>query len=246
MALGTFWVPVQRDVITATGVDARSYLHSQLSQDIANMRVGETRQSLVLQPTGKLSGITRVTCIDGETFMLDGDAGTGDAVLARLQRFKIRVNAELVLTKETWTAVRNCATPIPGAIPAWRCDGTAWDVRGAWGDENIPRGTAEDFEEARIRAAWPIMNVDVSEHSIPAELGLNDLAVSFSKGCYPGQELVERMDSRASKPPQKLEFVVVEPGSQVGQDIVHEGRVGKITSVSGVHALVLLSRAKLD
>ena len=81
MAADTFWVPLQRDVITATGADARTYLHSQLSQDVAGMRVGETRQSLLLQPTGKIDGIIRVTCVEGETFVLDTDLGCGEAVL---------------------------------------------------------------------------------------------------------------------------------------------------------------------
>jgi len=246
MALSAFWVPIQRDVITVSGADARSYLHSQLSQDIASMRVGETRQSLLLQPTGKLSGITRVTCIDGEIFIIDVDAGVGDAVLARLNRFKIRVKVDLVLGQETWTAIRNCASPISGALPAWRCDGSAWDVRGNWSDVHIPRGTFEEYEEARIRAVWPAMNIDVSEASIPAEIGLNDVAVSFSKGCYPGQELVERMDSRAAVAPRKLESVLIESGAEVGQEIQHDGRTGKITSVQGVYALALFSRTKLD
>lgn len=246
MTLNAFWVPIHRDVITASGADARSYLHSQLSQDIASLRVGETRQSLLLQPTGKLSGITRVTCIDGETFIIDVDAGAGEAVLARLNRFKIRVKADLVLGQETWTAIRNCVSTISGAIPAWRCDGSAWDVRGEWSDASIPRGTDEDYEEARIRAVWPVMNIDVSEASIPAELGLNDIAVSFSKGCYPGQELVERMDSRAAVAPRKLESVLIESGAVVGQEIQHDGRTGKITSAQGVYALALLSRTKLN
>lgn len=246
MSSHAFWVPLERDVITATGADARSYLHSQLSQDIASMRVGESRQSLLLQPTGKLNGIVRVTCIDGETFVIDMDVGTGEAVLARLQRFKIRVQAELTLGTETWTAVRNCSAPIDGAMLAWRGDGTACDVRGEWIDPNIERGTESDYEEARIRAAWPLMNVDVSESSIPAEIGLNDVAVSFSKGCYPGQELVERMDSRAALAPRQLEFANVEAGASVGQEIQRDGRTGTITSVMRDCALVLFSRTKLD
>jgi folate-binding Fe-S cluster repair protein YgfZ len=120
MTAEMFWVPLQRDVITATGADARTYLHSQLSQDIASMRVGETRQSLLLQPTGKLDGIIRVTCVEGETFVLDVDANCGDAVLARLNRFKIRVKVELSLGRESWVAVRNVVSPLPGSLPAWR------------------------------------------------------------------------------------------------------------------------------
>jgi folate-binding protein YgfZ len=239
----TFWVPLQRDVITVQGADARTYLHSQLSQDIASMQVGETRQSLLLQPTGKICGILRVTCIDGETFLLDCDSGTGEAVLVRLNRFKIRVKAELSLGQETWTAVRNAITPVDGAIPAWNGDGSAWDIRGEWGDKSVTRGTHDDYEVARIRSSWPVMNIDVTDSSIPAETGLIEIAVNFTKGCYPGQELVERMDSRSAVAPRRLRYTTVEEGTLVGQEVRVEDRVGVVTSVCGCHALALFRRA---
>ena len=243
MTAEMFWVPLQRDVITATGADARTYLHSQLSQDIASIRVGETRQSLLLQPTGKLDGIIRVTCVEGETFVLDVDANCGEAVLARLNRFKIRVKVELSLGRESWVAVRNVVSPLPGSLPAWRCDGTAVDLRGDSVDAGISQGSLNDFEEARIIAAWPTMNVDVTESSIPAETGITDVAVSFTKGCYPGQELVERMDSRGSIAPRQLRYVQVADGAVVGQEVELEGRMGLVTSIRGVHALVAFKRA---
>lgn len=241
--MATFWVPLKRDVISVQGADARTYLHSQLSQDIANMRIGETRQSLLLQPTGKICGILRVTCIDGETFLLDCDSGTGEAVLVRLNRFKIRVKAELTLGEETWTAVRNAKTPVDGAIPAWNGDGSAWDVRGEWSDMSIPQGLQDDYETARICSCWPVMNVDVTESSIPAETGLIDVAVNFAKGCYPGQELVERMDSRSAVAPRQLRYATVEQGTLVGQEVRVEERIGVVTSVCGCHALALFRRA---
>ena len=242
MTTESFWVPLQRDVITATGADARTYLHSQLSQDIAGMRVGETRQSLLLQPTGKLDGIIRITCVEGETFVLDVDSGCGEAVLARLNRFKIRVKADLSLGRESWVAIRNAQTPIPGSIPAWRCDGSAVDLRSETAPTEFMQGSTSDYEQARIIAAWPTMNTDVTETSIPAETGIIDEAVSFTKGCYPGQELVERMDSRGSIAPRQLRYVQVGEGAVVGQEVEHEGRQGKITSLSGTHALVALKR----
>ena len=242
MTTETFWVPLQRDVITATGADARTYLHSQLSQDISGMRVGETRQSLLLQPTGKLDGIIRITCVEGETFVLDVDSGCGEAVLARLNRFKIRVKADLSLGRESWVAIRNAQTPIPGSIPAWRCDGSAVDLRSETAPTEFRQGSNNDYEQARIIAAWPTMNTDVTETSIPAETGIIDEAVSFTKGCYPGQELVERMDSRGSIAPRQLRYVQVGEDAVVGQEVEHEGRQGMITSLSGTHALVALKR----
>ena len=87
------------------------------------------------------------------------------------------------------------------------------------------------------------MNVDVTESSIPAETGITEIAVSFTKGCYPGQELVERMDSRGSIAPRQLRYVVVSNSSVVGQEIEHEGRLGIVTSIRGAHALVAFKRA---
>jgi folate-binding protein YgfZ len=198
---------------------------------------------LLLQPTGKICGILRVTCLDGETFLLDCDSGTGEAVLVRLNRFKIRVKAELSLGQETWTAVRNAITPVDGAIPAWNGDGSAWDIRGEWSDTSIPQGTQDDYEMARIRSSWPVMNIDVTESSIPAECGLTDIAVSFSKGCYPGQELVERMDSRSAVAPRQLRCVAVPLDTRAGDEVVVDGRTGVATSVCGGHALALMRRA---
>ena len=242
MTTETFWVPLQRDVITATGADARAYLHSQLSQDIAGMRVGETRQSLLLQPTGKIDGIIRITCVEGETFVLDTDPGCGETVLARLNRFKIRVKVELSLGRESWVAVRNVLAPIPGSIPACRFYGSAVDLRSESAIAEFKQGSLEEYEQARIIAAWPTMNVDVTESSIPAETGIIDVSVSFTKGCYPGQELVERMDSRGSIAPRQLRYVQVGEGVVVGQEVDHEGRQGLVTSISGVHALVAFKR----
>ena len=50
-----------RDVVVVEGPDARSYLHSQLSQDVESVAVGDVSWSLVLAPTGKVEGLMRLT-----------------------------------------------------------------------------------------------------------------------------------------------------------------------------------------
>jgi folate-binding protein YgfZ len=59
----------------------------------------------------------------------------------------------------------------------------------------------------------------VPGESIPAETGITDVAVSFTKGCYPGQELVERMDSRAATAPRLLRRLTVAEAKEVGATI---------------------------
>ena len=75
----------------------------------------------------------------------------------------------------------------------------------------------------------------IAGETIPAETGLNAVAVNFKKGCYPGQELVERMDSRAAVAPRSLRRLDVADGAAAGDPIVDAdgNEVGVLTTVSG-------------
>jgi hypothetical protein len=231
-----FWVPIVRDVITVTGSDAARFLHSQLSQDVASMEAGDSRNSFLLEPTGKITAILRVTRAGLDRFVLDTEPGFGDAVIARLGRFKIRVDAEMELATQTWRAIRGLRdTTLSGGIPAWRMDGSAYDVfaPAAAMPASIAEGTTDRFHAERLRASWPLMGIDVTQEMIPAETPIVESAVSFSKGCYPGQELVERMDSRGSRAPRLLVVVPCSPTTKVGDDVVVNGEhVGMFTSVA--------------
>ena len=66
-------------------------------------------------------------------------------------------------------------------------------------------GTLDELERLRIEDGWPAMGAEiVPGETIPAETGVVPVAVDFKKGCYPGQELVERMDSRGASAPRRL------------------------------------------
>jgi folate-binding protein YgfZ len=196
-----------RDVVVVEGPDAATYLQSQISQDILEMAVGSVAWTFVLEPAGKVAGFARITRVGEARFELDTDAGYGASLLARLDRFKIRVKAETSL---------------------------------------VAAGTEQERDEAaRIELGWPALGSEiVPGETLPSATGLASIAISFTKGCYPGQELVERMDSRAAEAPRSLRRVEVADGTQVG-DAVFDGdlAVGEVTSVSGSHALAWVKRA---
>ncbi len=188
-----------RDHVIVEGADASTYLHSQIAQDIRELAVGDSCWTLVLEPTGKVESLARVTRTSDEVFDFDTDAGFGDALAARLNRFRIRVKAEV--------------TVVPAASDA----------------------PSPAHEAARVAAGWPRMGTEiVPGETIPAITGVVPLAVSFTKGCYPGQELVERMDSRGADAPQSLRIVEVTDGMHVGDPLVDSAGapVGTITSIS--------------
>ena len=231
---GAFWCAVVRDTVEVAGRDAAAFLHSQLAQDVASMRDGEARPSLLLDPSGRAVSVVRVVRDGAERFVLDTEVGSGAPTAERLARFKIRIAADLRVGSSEFVAVRRATGVVaPGALPAWWCDGSAVDLRGVEPPQGIPRGTHAMLEHERIVSAWPLFGTDVELGAIPAETGLVPHAVSFTKGCYPGQELVERMDSRGAGAPNRVVAVRCEVPPSPGDDVVVDGAVrGRWTSVS--------------
>jgi tRNA-modifying protein YgfZ len=191
--------------VVVEGPDALTYLHSQIAQDVRGLDVGASAWTLVLEPSGKVESLARVTRTGDDRFDFDTDAGFGEALAARLNRFKIRVEAEI--------------TVVPAASAA----------------------PSDEHEAARVAAGWPRMGAEiVPGQTIPAVTGVVPVAVNFAKGCYPGQELVERMDSRGADAPMSLRIVDLPAGAVVGDPLVVDGvEVGSITSVSPAGALAL-------
>ena len=99
-------------------------------------------------------------------------------------------------------------------------------------------------EDQRIAAAWPKMGAEiVPGETIPAETGLADVAVSYTKGCYPGQELVERMDSRGSTAPRHLTVLPRRADDTPGASVISEAApIGTITSVGTTQVLAYVKR----
>lgn len=221
-------------MLRISGSDALTYLQSQISQDIRNLAEGATTYTFVLQPIGKVEALARLTRVTAEEFLLDTDAGFGVALAARLNRFKIRVQVEIEQLPWRSIAVRNAAAPVVGGVPAWGRD-DAYDILGEHPvvPDGVRHGTAEELLMARLDAGWPAMGAEINEATIPAETGVVSFAVSFTKGCYPGQELVERMDSRGSAAPRFVRRLRGEGSASVGDEVTHNGKVvGALTSVA--------------
>jgi folate-binding protein YgfZ len=228
-----FWCEYPRDVIQVSGADAATYLQSQTSQDLNPVAVGSSTWTFLLQPTGKVDVLVRVWRTTEDTFVLDTDAGFAEVLVARLNRFKIRVKADVGVLPWRCLAVRG----VDGdGLVAW---GTGYDLIGEHPvpPDGVPAGTVDDLLAARIEAVWPQMGAEiVPGETIPAETGVTGVTVSFTKGCYPGQELVERMDSRAAVAPRLLQRLTLSAADALG---------ARVTSVQGDAVLAFVPRSSL-
>lgn len=237
-------VRLARDVVRVSGPDAATYLQGQASQDVAGLAVGATTWSFVLQPTGKVEAWVRVTRPHDDEFVLDTDVGAGEALATRLRRFLLRTKADIEAT--TWPVV---ALRGPGAEALAGADEGAWVPAGWPGSEGAdllgpdvaaPAGVdevpVEAYESLRIRSGVPAMGRELTDRTIPAEAGqwMIDASVSFTKGCFTGQELVARIDSRGGNVPRHLRALVAAAGGlEVGAGLIAgDEEVGTVTSVA--------------
>lgn len=243
-------------LIWVRGADAVSFLDAIISQSVPPAEPGSVQQSLLLTPQGKMRAYLWVLRAADNEVGLITQASTADTVVQDLTRFRFRVDAaietdtrpvvSLVGTRAVdalaaaevprpgtgWLATRNglvaaVATP-RSAIPRFVLVG---DSAAAIGQSAIEAGPAA-YEAVRIFVGEPLGNVDFDDSTIAHELGPVDDAVDFTKGCYLGQELIARIDSRG-RVTRKLRHLESEGSDITGAVLRHEDKdVGEVTSAS--------------
>src|SRR4051794_37228176 len=245
-AVTTTVTRIARDLVRAEGPDSAVFLQGQLSQDVEAMTVGDSALSFLLQPQGKVDAWLRVFRAADDRFELDMDTGFGEAVVARLNRFKLRTKCDLTLEPSVPVlAVRGAA--VDGRLTWWPGIDGADLFEGAPPPAEAEELDRAGYEELRIAHAVPAMGAELNEDTIPAEAGqwVVDASVSFTKGCFTGQELVARIDSRGGNVPRHLRVLDVDGSAPApGTDVVLDGEVvGRVTSSAGAVALAYVKRS---
>ena len=258
---------VDRDVVEVCGRDASSYLQGQISQDVDSISAGGSAWSLVLAPTGKLTAWFRLHRVTDDRFLIDVEAGWAAPLVERLERFKLRTAVEfslldgwrmLSVREEVNDADPEQTVPTIQAALSQAALSQAASATFSWpgfsGSDHLDVGLdalsgieIDDaaFEQARIRAGVPRLGLDIGENTIPAEGGANLIegSVSFTKGCYTGQELVARINSRGGNVPRPLRVLIGEQALEIGGVVTFDGReAGVVTSAAGNVGLATVMR----
>jgi len=256
---------VDCDLIEVEGPDSAAYLHGQLSQDIESLDVGTSALSFVLQPSGRVDAWLRIHRTGRSSFVLEVESGHGSLLSSRVRKFLIRTDA--IVGEPSPGRVLRIRGVDPGAgIPDDGPAGSmiapvAWPelvgtdlvgppnlidhIAGALDAVHVDTREASTAEGRRIRAGVPRFGLDLTVGSIPASGGAAVIAasVSFTKGCYTGQELVARMNSRGGQAPIRLRLLAAEQPLEVGAVVFADGsEVGVVTSSAGQVALAGIMR----
>ena len=213
------------ELVVVEGPDAKRFLNDLLSQDLGQLQPDKAVRSFLLGPKGKLRALLWVYGTEDRIGLVT-DAGVGDRVADDLTHYKIRVKAAI-----------NRPVPI-GAVVGPLTDGAVAAPIGQFergvgeGPVDAPPMSQAEWDSLRVEAREPVMDRDVDESTMPHETGLVEASVSFKKGCYLGQELVARMDSRGGKPNHFLRRVALDGAVEVPAEVRHgEEVVGKLTTV---------------
>ena len=191
---GGFFVLGERARVRVTGADRLRYLNGQLSNDLRRLVPGEAMRALLLTAKGKLCADVFVW-IDGESLIVDADVSLEEALPARLERYAV---ADDVAFELLAPVAERCH--VFGSVSAGR-DGLQIRRLGVEGldvaslPNDLREAGADEVELLRIERGLPRWGSELSEDTLPQEVGLDRIAVDFNKGCYVGQEVVSRIHS---------------------------------------------------
>jgi tRNA-modifying protein YgfZ len=216
---------LERGFLRASGRDAVSYLQSMVSNDVEALAPGAGCYALLLTPKARVIADLEVFRT-GDDLVLACPPETVEDVLATLLRARFRKKVVL--------------EPAGYALVWGEAEGALAELSTPIGTERLlatPPGngavSAEVWEVARIEAGMPRFGHEFDGESMPAEAGLEDRAISFTKGCYPGQEPVARLHYRghANRGVRGVRFAgtPAAPGTHV---TVAGADMGRVTSVA--------------
>ena len=235
----------QRDFVRVAGADAEDYLQRMLSQDVA-MDLDEAREALLLTAKARVIAPLVVLRRGPQDFLLSTDAGLGERVLGELRRFRFAAKVEL--EPEPHDAVLVLGDRPEGVgYPVADYGEPAWELLDA--ELDGVEVEAAELELSRIRAGTPRVGLEIDDRVLPAEAGLTERAVSFTKGCYPGQEPIARLHYRghANRGLRVLRLDTDEPPVYDAELVLDGKAVGRVTSAArdpegGVLALAYVRR----
>ena len=200
-----------RGRLRLTGADRLAYLHGLLTNDVAALPAGESRYAALLTAQGRMIADMNVHEL-GHSTILELDRSLAGPVHEHLDRFVI---TEDVAIEEVTESLVQVGVYGPEGEPLLKRASVAaiWSSTdtGLVGFEVlVPLEAADDFERAledggamrigpgvlelsRIEAGIPKFFVDMDTTTIPLEAGIEDRAISMTKGCYVGQEVIVRV-----------------------------------------------------
>lgn len=235
-----------RDYVAVNGSEAIAYVNRMVSNDVAALEVGDSCEALLLTAKARIVAPLLVVRRAEDDLLLLTEPGLGAVVRATLVRMRLRAKCTIELEAHTSTIVLGTNE---GGLPCSDFGVAAVELIDGEAPAAAETVEPEELERLRILTGTPRWGHELDDRVLPAEAGLEAHAISFTKGCYPGQEPVARLHHRGH-PNRTLRVLALGPGEVPPYDseLTLGGKVvGRVTSaapdaVDGVIALGYVRR----
>jgi tRNA-modifying protein YgfZ len=236
-ATGTLY-RLERGYVAVGGPEAADFLERMVSNEVVSLEPGEARPALLLTPKSRIVAPLRVVREQADSFLLITEAALAEAVVSALLRARFAARCEVELK------------PYRGYLQLGPGEGISNEDYGveafeSWTEEERDASEQSELERLRIEAGTPVWGHELDETILPAEAGLDETHVSFTKGCYPGQEPIARLHYRG-RPNRRLRVLEVEAARPGDEIVLGEKTIGRVTSAVPGLALGYVRREVAD
>jgi folate-binding protein YgfZ len=256
--------------VTVTGADRQKFLNSFCTNEVSRLQPGEHCEAFLTNVKGKVLGHVLVHTRDAELVLVTVP-GQAQKIVAHLDRYVIREDVQLRdttaereyvliaggdgagpgLTHDAWIRWHLLRVPVCGLLET--TPKNLPQVRAELNAEGATACGQAAFDAVRIESGTPLFGVDFDEENLPQEVSRDELAISFTKGCYLGQETVARIDALGHVNQELVGVRFVGPEMpQPRTELTHDGAsAGHVTSatfspqLAGLLAFALLRRKYL-
>ncbi|MBX2803837.1 MAG: hypothetical protein KTR31_39540 [Myxococcales bacterium] len=249
-------------LIRITGPDARRFCNGMFTNTVRDLPVGGVNRHAFTDDRGRVLGFLDLLCQGDEQFLAVVDAGVRAAdFMERYERFVVFDDVELddvgeelvlraVIGESPVDVLHAAEAPVPsegrwasaeGVVAAWwswgwpgagarlllpRQEARQWDVR--LGTQDAPG----ELERLRVLAGVARYPDDTFDKTLPHELGVRDVMLHFDKGCYLGQETINRVDVMGQVRRRLVGVHVAAAAAELAGAEVHaDKRMGPLTSL---------------
>jgi len=250
---------LNRAIYKISGEDALRYLNGQITNDMNLVTEVESKFAFVTNGKGRITGEMWVHWAGENTYFFDGPLLLREELYTRLSRYLIADDAEIVdVTDEYELFFSEDDSAVDSKVASQALFVWSSQRLGEWAKDFLVKKGQVDLAEAdisldnsgyndcRIKRGIPHWDGELDQNLLPAETGLLETAVSFTKGCYIGQEVISRMKT-AGKVNKKLTQVYFESRPSSVEVLSESGEnIGVMTSVGAKSGMVLFKVKKLS
>jgi tRNA-modifying protein YgfZ len=269
-----------RGKIRATGEDRARLLHAMTTQQVEQMKPGDGAYTFFLNAQGRILGDANLFCFE-EYFLLDTEPETRQKLFEHLDRYIIAddvtledLTAEMATIAVEGPQAASVLAKLGAPIPETPYQTRAWGDRiiarvNSTGSEGffvflpasgrpeltdhlagVPEASADDARLVRIEHGHPRYGEEITERYLVQETAQTH-AVNFTKGCYLGQEIVERVRSRAQihRVLRRLEIDALEPppaGAKLKSGGADAGEIASSAFSPGLAKVIALAYVRVQ